>query len=379
MLVSTTSTLDGYAVDEYLGPVSAHLVIGTGVLTDFFSGFSDFLGARSASYRNKIREIEGEALALLEIEAQQKRANAVIGLRVDHDEISGAGKSMMMVTAMGTAVRVRRTIPVEVQEDSHPGYVSSAALVDEIMRSRLLTDADDGSIIFSNRTWEALVDLKLAAAAPAVLREVAKCQASAGTPTHDLLAQNARRFFQVIPLEEASRHLYDGLIAMTGARSLIRDLIVELGYVDYGRVLEYLSASDRAVAGWAMQTLRGHPAHYSRADITPIEQLIILLTRVFQPAPITEKPKAFSARVKQVWTCHCGTEVSGEADRCSHCQRDRWGFLQNELSPPDVGMMLAVRVAALKRTLGGNAEESEHEVEGTGSEEAVRHEGPLVE
>jgi hypothetical protein len=34
-------------------------------------------------------------------------ANAIIGLKVDFDEISGKGKSMFMMSALGTAVYVK--------------------------------------------------------------------------------------------------------------------------------------------------------------------------------------------------------------------------------------------------------------------------------
>ena len=46
------------------------------------------------------------------IEIEQKAASigadAVVGLKMDFNEISGKGKTMFMVSAVGTAVKIRR-------------------------------------------------------------------------------------------------------------------------------------------------------------------------------------------------------------------------------------------------------------------------------
>jgi uncharacterized protein YbjQ (UPF0145 family) len=41
VLLTTTPNIEGSRITNYLGPVSAQLVIGTGLLTDFFSSFTD--------------------------------------------------------------------------------------------------------------------------------------------------------------------------------------------------------------------------------------------------------------------------------------------------------------------------------------------------
>ena len=90
------------------------------------------------------REIEFEALSQLSAEALQLGAIAIVGLRVDHDEISGAGKSMMMVTAMGTAVRGRRLESNKAGgETAHPQHVSAEDLVKEMLRPMLKSWLDD--------------------------------------------------------------------------------------------------------------------------------------------------------------------------------------------------------------------------------------------
>ena len=47
-----------------------------------------------------------EVMAELEAKAKSFRANAIVGLHIDFDEVSGGGKSMFMVSASGTAVMI---------------------------------------------------------------------------------------------------------------------------------------------------------------------------------------------------------------------------------------------------------------------------------
>jgi len=47
VLFTTTPDVEGRRIVEYMGAVSAHSVIGTGVLTDFLTSVTDFFGRRS--------------------------------------------------------------------------------------------------------------------------------------------------------------------------------------------------------------------------------------------------------------------------------------------------------------------------------------------
>ena len=58
ILVSTTSNLDGWEIDKYLGLVLAHVVNGTNVFSDVFASFSDVFGGRSTSYQNQLTSLD---------------------------------------------------------------------------------------------------------------------------------------------------------------------------------------------------------------------------------------------------------------------------------------------------------------------------------
>ena len=110
-IITTTNTLEGYSIEKYYGVVSSHVVAGTGLFSDFAASFSDVFGGRSGSYQKQLNSIKNEVLSNLEKEAKLLGANGVLGLKIDFDEISGKGKTMLMVTALGTAVKLTALNP----------------------------------------------------------------------------------------------------------------------------------------------------------------------------------------------------------------------------------------------------------------------------
>ncbi len=107
MIFSTTNTLDGHTVQEYLGIVTGEAIMGANVFKDLFAGIRDIVGGRSATYERELRRARDVALQELGENASAMGANAVIGIDLDYETVGGQG-SMLMVTASGTAVRVTK-------------------------------------------------------------------------------------------------------------------------------------------------------------------------------------------------------------------------------------------------------------------------------
>ena len=106
MLVTTTSTLEGKQIVDYLGIVSGETIIGANLFKDFFAGIRDIVGGRSGSYEDVLREAKETALREMSEQAERRGDNAVIGVDLDYETVGSSG-SMLMVTAAGTAVRYR--------------------------------------------------------------------------------------------------------------------------------------------------------------------------------------------------------------------------------------------------------------------------------
>ena len=105
MIVTTTPTVEGRPVQEYLGVVAGEAILGANVFRDLFAGIRDIVGGRSGSYEEVLRRGRETALAELAEEARRRGADAVVGVDIDYETVGSAG-SMLMVTASGTAVRL---------------------------------------------------------------------------------------------------------------------------------------------------------------------------------------------------------------------------------------------------------------------------------
>jgi uncharacterized protein YbjQ (UPF0145 family) len=105
MIVSTTPTLDGRPIQEYLGVVTGECIVGANVFKDLFAGVRDIVGGRAGAYEDTLRQARNIAFQELVDAAGGKGANAVVGVDIDY-EVIGKGGSMLMVTVSGTAVRV---------------------------------------------------------------------------------------------------------------------------------------------------------------------------------------------------------------------------------------------------------------------------------
>ena len=103
MILTTTPTIEGHPVKQYLGVVASETIIGANVFRDIMAGLRDFFGGRSSSYEEVLKKAKDTALQELQERATAMGANAVIGIDLDYETV-GANGSMLMVTASGTAV-----------------------------------------------------------------------------------------------------------------------------------------------------------------------------------------------------------------------------------------------------------------------------------
>jgi uncharacterized protein YbjQ (UPF0145 family) len=104
MLCTTTPNIEGKKIEQYLGVISAEVIIGANFLKDIMGGLRDFFGGRSATYEKVLDEARQKAMEELTERAQRIGANAVVGIDLDFETV-GSGGSMLMVIASGTAVK----------------------------------------------------------------------------------------------------------------------------------------------------------------------------------------------------------------------------------------------------------------------------------
>lgn len=107
MIMTTTDGVDGRTTAEYLGIVSGEAVMGTNIFRDMFAGIRDIVGGRAGSYEKELRKAKRTALEEMADQAESLGADAIVGIDLDYEHLGTGDRSMLMVSANGTAVKLR--------------------------------------------------------------------------------------------------------------------------------------------------------------------------------------------------------------------------------------------------------------------------------
>lgn len=105
MIITTTNTVEGRPVKEYLGIVMGETIIGANIVKDIFAAVRDVVGGRANAYEDALRGARQDALREMANRAAGMGADAVLGVDIDY-EVLGRNGSMLMVTSAGTAVKL---------------------------------------------------------------------------------------------------------------------------------------------------------------------------------------------------------------------------------------------------------------------------------
>jgi uncharacterized protein YbjQ (UPF0145 family) len=104
MIITTTPTIQGREITDYLGLVAGETIMGANVVRDFLAGITDIIGGRSGAYESKLAEGRKMAIKEMEDKARALGANAIVGVDLDFETLRDG---MMMCIATGTAVRLK--------------------------------------------------------------------------------------------------------------------------------------------------------------------------------------------------------------------------------------------------------------------------------
>src|SRR5436853_2267152 len=101
--VTTTFTIEGYRIRQYLGVVRGIIVRAPTISQGILGGLKSIIGGQIGSYTEMCEQTRQQAYDLMVDHARQMGANAVLGLRFDASEVA-AKFSPTVVLCYGTAV-----------------------------------------------------------------------------------------------------------------------------------------------------------------------------------------------------------------------------------------------------------------------------------
>lgn len=105
ILITTSTSLEGYKVTKQLGLVRGITVRSRSILGNMAGGFMTIFGGRSAIFTELCENAREEAYQLLMMHGQEMGANAIINMRYDANEVMNG---LTEVLAYGTAVVVEK-------------------------------------------------------------------------------------------------------------------------------------------------------------------------------------------------------------------------------------------------------------------------------
>jgi len=103
LILTTTPSIEGKKITEYIGVVTGEAIMGANVFRDFFASITDIVGGRSAAYEKELGKARKVAMDEMAEQAKDLGGTAVLGIDLDYEVIRDG---MLMVSVSGTAVKI---------------------------------------------------------------------------------------------------------------------------------------------------------------------------------------------------------------------------------------------------------------------------------
>ena len=101
MIVTTTNSVEGYQITDYLGIVTGEAVSGINMFRDLGASMRNIFGG---GYEDELQSARNEVLEEMQARADALGADAIVGASIGYETFEG----MIMTCCSGTAVRLRR-------------------------------------------------------------------------------------------------------------------------------------------------------------------------------------------------------------------------------------------------------------------------------
>lgn len=355
ILVSTTSSLSGLEIKNYLKPISVHVVAGTGFSSDFVASFTDVFGGRSKTYQNQLVSLYNEAIDQLKLTAIKIGANAIIGLQIDMDEISGKGKSMFMITAVGTAVIIddKKILSNSLNNESAKIDLESIEILKR--RRKIIEASKESPIELNEGGWEFVKANKIHEIFDSVLDGYKKVyEKNKHAENLEELYNSIQSYIEVFSDDIKSDLLYNRLMGEKNAhiQEKLCELIEKHNLLDFSYVEKILANENFEIQKLSTELLSYEKFFYDKNDLLEIDKFLERIKVCFpEKGTYGSKKGLFSSKEKEVWNCTCGKTNNTIDEVCGHCHKDIYGFTEQEITPTEIIAILEEKKSLLSELL----------------------------
>ncbi|MCF3110914.1 heavy metal-binding domain-containing protein [Niabella sp. CC-SYL272] len=359
VLVLTTSSIEGRKIKSYLKPVSAHVVAGTNMFKDLFASFSDIFGGRSQTYQRELSAIYNEAIEAIKAAAFNIGANCILGLKIDIDEISGGGKSMFMITAVGTAAVLEEgteNIPRVTQFEHNPDIVSLDRLTFLNKRKSIIEEANAETLRLTDDIWNLITAHQVTEVAPYLFKKCSSILASTeiATATQTKYQEFLTRYIDALPHETKIDLLYSAIEQHANAEFIkqISNILQQLHLLDFDRCRQLLEHNDFNKQKVGLKIATFDKPHYDKEDLRQFEHIKQIIESVFKERGMrVMKKQLLSSKEREVWNCECKKNNIEMGVVCDNCGKDIYGFTNNETGPAAALDLINNKVGLLVKCL----------------------------
>jgi len=337
ILVTTTSSIEGMKIIRHLQPISAHIVLGTNLFSDFLGGLTDVFGGKSRSYQKRLNLIYEDAIKEIKYSCYEIGGNCVLGLKIDIDEISGKSKSMFMITAIGTAVISEIEKKNEITHQKISEKISVEEINDLRTRNSIIRKSKNDELILNSETWSFITSSQLDEILPYLLRKLSSMlKGNCSEPVIQEFTEKLKIFIDNLPEDKGRNDLYSFLKNSDNSIStiIVTAIIKDLYLLDFDKTIDLLENEDLSRKKIGLNIATFDKSHYDLKDIEGLNRMRESINRSFKErGERTTKKQMISSKEKEVWICECSRTNDIECEYCSACARDIYGFKVSEFKP----------------------------------------------
>ena len=316
-IITVTNNIEGCPIEKYIDSICTNVVVGTNIFSDFVAALSDFFGGFSGSYKKKLELIYNEATKELKNKAKNLGANAIIGFSIDFDEVSGAGKSMFMVSASGTACKVKYPDD-NFEETSKSEFVTQDFIDFEIVRRYIIKSINSGSAIKSDYIE--------------FLYEFPQKEIAQNLITRYLLEYTdnddkrfIEKYFTLLPKTDIIDNIYS-LYPENSQK--IGTLIKRCKLFSPTHILDIAKSNIHL----AIDLLDSRKDFYQKDDLVLMKEIINLIEKLPDTGKIEMVKGGLLSKEQEKYICENGHKNNTDVEFCETCDLNIKGLNQNEVA-----------------------------------------------
>lgn len=329
MIITTTSTIPNEEIKGIISVVHNRVVLGTNLFSDISASFSDIFGGNNSAYEKRLAEISDDVIEGLKKKALKLRADALIDLKIDVDEINGKNKSMFMVTAIATAVSFNKDFNKNNDFDN-TGAFSFEDINTIIIKNRILK-INELEGLNPNIDW--ILDYIINNEFPEIfegyinyLRGISK---KLNVPTVPEFWSN---YFEQYIGHLKPNDIFENTLKYFAkeTRSERDNQILKIIFnrleIDYAKILTIFKGNNIEQKRLCLNMLFYPNVSYKNSDFENIKLIIENIKTSFPNTSVSVEGSGVFKSGSKYWKCKCGKENDLQDTKiCTRCNLDQFG------------------------------------------------------